>query len=494
MSSNGKGYKSFVPTRGKRAGKDVGANKGFKRNPAFMKNETGTGDHGHHEQRAPLNINKQPRSLTQQGNGNEKRDDKELRGRGGLNVELHPLLRSMAKVPEIPKAENPLKRRSRPEFDPLSINIYVNQDDISAEDRKRAKRRQLHFNEPGKYIAKGAEMREKLAELERERLRLEAEKEKGLAADESLGEHLYKTERPPLVEWWDRGFLKDASYDYIADSSRIVYDNEDCPISHYIEHPPLTHSVDENFAPGERPMFLTKKEMKRIRRNTRQEKLREKQDRIRLGLDAPPPPKVKLSNLMNVLTNEAIKDPTAVEKQVRADMQKRYEEHMRENELRKLDPEAKREKIHQQHEKDMQKGLFTTVYRVESLENPQHLYKVDVNAKQLELVGMCLTSPKMCLIVVEGGAKSIKFYKKLLTSRIKWTENVPPKNSTVSGDGEVLDLSFNKCTVVWDGQLPSTNFKKWTVTRTELDEEAISVLARFGVESYWRSAVSLDVN
>lgn len=491
MSSNGKGYKGFVPTKGKRTGNGIGGNKGFKRYPNFMKKETRTSDLGHHEQQTPLNINRQSRSLIQQGTTNEKHDHEEMKGKGGLNVELHPLLRSMAKLPEIPKAENPLKRRSRPEFDPLSINIYVNQDDISAEDRKRAKRRQLQFNEPGKYIAKGAEMREKLAELERERLRLEAEKEKGLAADEGLGEQLYKAERPPLVEWWDRGFLKDASYDYIGDSSRIVYDSEDCPVSHYIEHPPLTHSVDEDFAPAERPMFLTKKEMKRIRRNARQEKLREKQDRIRLGLDAPPPPKVKLSNLMNVLTNEAIKDPTAVEKQVRADMQKRYEEHMRENELRKLDPEAKRAKIHQQHEKDMQKGLFTTVYRIETLENPQHLYKVDINAKQLELVGMCLISPKMCLIVVEGGAKAIKFYKKLLTSRIKWTENVLPKDSTINASGQMLDLSSNKCTVVWDGQLPSTNFKKWTVTKTELDEEALSLLARFGVESYWRTALSL---
>ena len=52
-------------------------------------------------------------------------------------------------------------------------------------------------------------------------------------------------------------------------------------------------------------------------KNERQLKQQEKQDRIKLGLDPPPPPKVKLSNLMNVLTNESIKDPTAVENRVK---------------------------------------------------------------------------------------------------------------------------------------------------------------------------------
>jgi U4/U6 small nuclear ribonucleoprotein PRP3 len=69
-------------------------------------------------------------------------------------------------------------------------------------------------------------------------------------------------------------------------------------------------------------MFLTKKEHKKLRRQNRRENWKERQDKIRLGLLAPDEPKVKMSNLMRVLGNEQIMDPTKVEAQVRAQMAK----------------------------------------------------------------------------------------------------------------------------------------------------------------------------
>lgn len=47
------------------------------------------------------------------------------------------------------------------------------------------------------------------------------------------------------------------------------------------------------------------------------------QDLIRQGLLEPPKPKVKLSNMMRVLGSEATADPTAVEAQVRQQMEDR---------------------------------------------------------------------------------------------------------------------------------------------------------------------------
>ena len=44
--------------------------------------------------------------------------------------------------------------------------------------------------------------------------------------------------------------------------------------------------------------------------------------KVRLGLVAPDEPKVKLSNLMRVLGNEAVMDPTKVEAHVRAQVAK----------------------------------------------------------------------------------------------------------------------------------------------------------------------------
>ena len=43
---------------------------------------------------------------------------------------------------------------------------------------------------------------------------------------------------------------------------------------------------------------------------------KEKQAQIRVGLLAPPPPKVKISNMMKALLNEAVQDPSKIEQQV----------------------------------------------------------------------------------------------------------------------------------------------------------------------------------
>lgn len=66
-------------------------------------------------------------------------------------------------------------------------------------------------------------------------------------------------------------------------------------------------------------------ETKKLRKQRREEREKEKQDLIRQGLLEAPPPKVKLSNMMRVLGNEAVADPSAVEAQVRSQMLERQQ-------------------------------------------------------------------------------------------------------------------------------------------------------------------------
>ncbi|EMG50902.1 prp3 U4/U5/U6 small nuclear ribonucleoprotein prp3 [Candida maltosa Xu316] len=389
--------------------------------------------------------------------------------KSGLDVEIHPLLRNIGTTPTLPKKHNPVKRSSgnqRKWFDPMALNPYLDQSNIGSKKHVRP----LQFNQQGKFIAQGDKLREKLKIEEEEKRKYEEIKREGLLADESLGEHLYKPEPQPLIEWWDRPYLRDNNYSRINDESRIVLDNDDQPVTSYIQHPVLTRPIWENKERETKPMYLTKKEQKRMRRNDRQIRHQEKQDRIKLGLDPPPPPKVKLSNLMNVLTNEAIKDPTAVENRVKREMQQRVNKHLAENEARKLTKDQKHEKLWSKQDKDLEKGIFSTIYKVDDLSNPKHLFKIDISAKEDNLFGICLKNPKFNLIIVEGGEKSIKQYKKIMTNRIKWTE-VPTNN---------------KCEIVWEGALTELHFQKWSIMHSRTDEEAINVLQKFNLENYWR--------
>lgn len=123
-----------------------------------------------------------------------------------------------------------------------------------------------------------------------------------------------------------------------------------------------------------------------MRRQRRAADLRDKQDRQKMGLIPPDPPKgefgpavhplaecssssyksslsVRLANIMKVLTSAAIQDPTKVEARVRNEVAKRLRTHEETNAARALTEEQKREKIEIKKEKEEQKGLVGAAFK-----------------------------------------------------------------------------------------------------------------------------------
>ncbi|KAJ0404771.1 hypothetical protein P43SY_005595 [Pythium insidiosum] len=145
------------------------------------------------------------------------------------------------------------------------------------------------------------------------------------------------------------------------------------------------------------------RERKKIRRQNRAEREKEKQDKIALGLLPPPEPKVKLSNMMKVLGEQAVADPSAVERKVRQQMAQREKNHEMRNLARKLTPEERREKKLKKIKEDASGDIHAAVFRVFDLSNPQHRFKVDVNAQQYHLTGGVLCWPDSgCILVWQG--------------------------------------------------------------------------------------------
>lgn len=94
---------------------------------------------------------------------------------------------------------------------------------------------------------------------------------------------------PPDVEWWDAPFLPSKDY------SSFTPEHLDTPgiITLYIQHPiPIPAPNEKQRSEAEpKALFLTKKEMKKMRRQRRAADLKDKQDRVKLGLLPPDPPK-----------------------------------------------------------------------------------------------------------------------------------------------------------------------------------------------------------
>lgn len=458
-------------------------------------------------------------------------DDGASRARGGLDVGLHPALLSdisteprgakgrqsvQGKAAANRRTESPItgarKEKaldlSGPSLEEIKSNPYFDPSlGPKATIPKPRQSRQLVFNQKGKYMQQAAALRRQ-AQLEAMKKRI-AERARQAGIDEDLdAEKAFLVPAPPAVEWWDEGLVNGNEYSAIEDEKNMKIDTPDTIVTAYIQHPVLLDPPQEKHIPQQKPMFLTPKEQAKIRRQRRMADLKEQQAKIRLGLEPAPPPKVKKSNLMRVLGEQAVKDPTAVEARVTREIAERRENHETANQERKLTKDERREKLASQQEKDAEKGIHVSVYRVDNLANGRNRFKISKNAEQHALTGVCIMHPRLNLVIVEGGAYSINAYRKLMLNRIDWTEN-PGPNSIREGNrealaswletedekGELKDFSTNSCSLLWEGQAKARSFRKWLGGRVcESDSQAKDVLARGKMENFWILAKSAKPN
>lgn len=446
------------------------------------------------------------------------------RSRGGLDIGLHPHLLAettqdrSSKGRATPKFATALGNRKTespapekkyldlagPSMEEIKSNPYFDESLGTRNLMGKARQsRQLLFNQKGKYIQQAASLR-KQAQLEEMKKRIAQRARLAGIEEEMSVEKAYVVEPPPEIEWWDEGLVNGDSYDALEDMSNWKIDPPDSIITLYIQHPVLIEPPQEKIIPAAKPMYLTKEEQAKLRRQRRMADLKEQQAKIRLGLEPPPPPKVKKGNLMRVLGQEAVADPTAVEARVNREIAQRKQDHNEMNETRKLTKDQRVEKIERQQADDEAKGIHLRVYKIDSLANGKHRYQININAEQQHLTGVCIMHPKINVVVVEGGEHSIRFYDKLVQNRIKWQDMEAPRAVEAGNreqlakwleaedeNGELKDLSLNKCELVFKGEERQRGFRKWIGARVcETDAQAKDVLSRAKMDGFWNLARS----
>lgn len=114
----------------------------------------------------------------------------------------------------------------------------------------------------------------------------------------------------PSVEWWDEPFLPKAQREELRSSKQqstskdaeVWYNQmalQNARTHKLVQHPvpcrPLNAAADQKRQEIVLPTYLTKRERKKLRRATRQERELEKRDKMMMGLIPAPEPKFKVS-------------------------------------------------------------------------------------------------------------------------------------------------------------------------------------------------------
>lgn len=343
--------------------------------------------------------------------------------------------------------------------------------------KKRAKRKimGLHFSEQGSHIKK--------AEMQRKR---EISKQLGVndeTVQQPITEEIHIEEDPkaklirkigqlkaldpiPDIEWWDTNLLPEhkKTFGLAKDPENIRNDMESLSkplnieefkvndgefnekkVTHFVQHPVPLKNPNVEAIRGKTKVLLTDKERKRLKKLKKAEKVKERHEKISLGLIPAPEPRLKMSSFMRAVTAQAVADPSKVEKEVRRQEIERQKAHIEHNEKRRLTKAQRIDKFKSKMERDSKKETWSALFKVRNLKDPKNYFKVDKNAQQLYLNGFCIYTEKLKeetgkhypnLVVVEGGKVAVRKYKKLLLRRIKWSEKEEQKDDEDSDSEE----------------------------------------------------------
>ncbi|KAK2962435.1 putative U4/U6 small nuclear ribonucleoprotein Prp3 [Blattamonas nauphoetae] len=291
-------------------------------------------------------------------------------------------------------------------------------------------------------------------------------------------------EQPSLSSYWDRYKLTNqsqinGSFNFSSITGKIVVPPPIPAPDPKMELPPLT-------------IELTKKERRKIRHRERMQRTRDIQDKIRCGLLPPPPPKVKLSNMARVLTNELMANPTLIEKKVREEQIKRAQQHHERNQERKLTKEERKQKILKKAHEDVKKGVYLALFFVVDLTNPKLQYRVRTNAKEYHVSGVCLmVGGGVNLIVAEGGEKALKSYTRRLLEGVNWKMDrpIPPEGSVLPDPSTLIPVDQNRCELIWRGLVKKQTYRDFRIETVNSPQAARNVLNSVNLGFLWEAFV-----
>ncbi|KAJ3133544.1 hypothetical protein HK100_004301 [Physocladia obscura] len=353
--------------------------------------------------------------------------------------------------------------------------------------KQRMAHKSFKFVQQGKFVDMANRMRQQ-AMLEKLKADIAANvKKSGMAVELDLVSDLcVRREPPPAIEWWDTPLL---GPDMPYDSFNLDSPQSETILTNLIQRPVPIQPPAELGPPPPKPLMLTKQERKKLRRQRRLEQQKEKQDKIRIGLLPPDQPKVKISNLMRVLGTEAVQDPTKIEAAVRQQMRARQLKHDKYIAENKLTKEQKRERTRLKLIENTHVIVEAAVFKVTDLSRPQNRFKVDVNAQQLFLSGVALLHNGNNLVVVEGGNRGIKQYKKLMLRRIDWTETDNDDEEDENEETPARDAEkLNECILIWEGKIKRRLFNGFSVIQCATERDIKEALEKANAIHYWDTA------
>lgn len=193
--------------------------------------------------------------------------------------------------------------------------------------------------------------------------------------------------------------------------------------------------------------------------------------------------------MARVAGDDMVSGPSALEAKARAQQLERKIAHEEHNASRKLTKPQKAEKLRKKLQEDTSREVHVCVFRTGDLYDGQRRFKIDINAQQYQMTGCVVLCGDCNIVVVEGGPKACKKFKRLMMHRIKWTspdeDMQDDSESEEEGVAPKKKTTWNKCVLAWQGILPKRKFKSFAFEHCRSELMGRKYFEGRGVAHYW---------
>ena len=198
----------------------------------------------------------------------------------------------------------------------------------------------------------------------------------------------------------------------------------------YNHHPvPMSNEVKDKEDQINLQFMLTKKERKSLKKIYQEQKRKDIQEKIKLGLMKPKENKLTYSNMIQLFKNDSITNPSQVYQKVQNSYKEREKRMLEENAKNALTKEQKRIKFRSKIEKDQEKGMYGYFFKVNKIYDIGNYNRfnswIKIFCKKYKLTGFMIHffKQKENFIYLEGGQKALNKIHRRIGNKLIIEEN-----------------------------------------------------------------------
>ena len=229
----------------------------------------------------------------------------------------------------------------------------------------------------------------------------------------------------------------------------------------YTQHPtPQINFAKDKEDSTNLQFVLTKKEKRSLKKIYHEQKRKDEQEKIKLGLIKPKEKKLKYSNMIQLFSNASFSNPSQIYQKVENSYKEREKRMLEENAKNTLTKEQKKIKFKEKIDKDQERGLygyFFKIYKIYDIENNNRFNSwMKIFCKKYKISGFLFNFFKQNenFAYLEGGQKALNKIQKRIGNKLKIQQNNLKKkeedkrNKEKNNNEEIKDNTNNNNKII----------------------------------------------